>query len=66
VGFRRLYDLVDPEKSRFMITTGESGHIFSPHYRDFVPLWNEVKSITLTGSEDDLGKAGACKLTLTP
>ena len=33
-GFRGLYDLADPDKSRFMITTGESGHIFSPHYRD--------------------------------
>ncbi len=49
-----------------MIATGESGHIFSPHYRDFVPLWNEVKSITLTGSEDDLKKAGAQELTLSP
>ena len=36
-GFRGLYDLADPEKSRFMITTGQSGHIFSPHYRDLVP-----------------------------
>ena len=32
-GFRGLYDLADPDKSRFMITTGQSGHIFSPHYR---------------------------------
>ena len=22
-----------------MIATGESGHIFSRHYRDLVPLW---------------------------
>ncbi len=65
-GFRGLYDLADPEKSRFMITTGESGHIFSRHYRDFVPLWNEVKSIPLTGSEDDLRKSGAQELTLSP
>jgi penicillin G amidase len=65
-GFRGLYDLSDPTKSRFMITTGESGHIFSRHYGDFVPLWNDVKSITLTGSEDDLKKAGAEELTLTP
>ena len=36
-GFRGLYDLADPEKSRFMITTGQSGHIFSPHYGDLVP-----------------------------
>jgi penicillin amidase len=65
-GFRGLYDLSNPEKSRFMITTGQSGHIFSPHYRDFLPLWNEVKSIPLTGTEDDLKKAGARLLTLTP
>ncbi len=65
-GFRGLYDLADPEKSRFMIATDESGHIFSPHYRDFVPLWNDVKSITLTGSEDDLKRNGAQELTLSP
>ena len=65
-GYRAIYDLSDPAKSRFMITTGESGHIFSPHYRDLVPLWNGVKSIPLAGSEADLEKAGARKLTLTP
>ena len=65
-GFRGLYDLADPAKSRFMITTGQSGHIFSPHYRDFVSLWNNVKSITLTGSEEDLRNAGARELILSP
>ena len=65
-GFRGIYDLADPAKSRFMITTGESGHIFSRHYRDLVPLWNDVRSITLTGSEDDLRKTGASELILSP
>jgi len=65
-GFRGLYDLADPAKSRFMIATGESGHIFSRHYGDLVPLWNDVKSITLAGSEDQLKKAGAQELTLEP
>ena len=65
-GYRGIYDLSDPESSRFMIATGQSGHIFSPHYRDLAPLWNDVKSITLTGSEDDLKKAGARELTLAP
>ena len=65
-GFRGLYDLADPDKSRFMIATGESGHIFSRHYGDLVPLWNDVKSITLAGSEDELKKAGAQELTLAP
>jgi penicillin amidase len=65
-GFRGLYDLGAPERSRFMIATGESGHIFSRHYRDLVPLWIDGKSITLTGSEDDLRKAGAAELTFSP
>ncbi len=65
-GFRGLYDLANPDKSRFMIATGESGHIFSRHYGDLAPLWNDVKSITLAGSEDQLKKAGAQELTLEP
>ena len=65
-GFRGLYDLADPDKSRFMIATGESGHIFSRHYGDLTPLWNDVKSITLAGSEDALKKTGAQELSLEP
>jgi len=65
-GFRGIYDLADPAKSRFMITTGESGHIFSPHYRDLAPLWIDGKSITLAGGEDDLKRAGALELVLAP
>jgi penicillin G amidase len=65
-GFRGLYDLADPDKSRFMIATGESGHIFSRHYGDLTPLWNDVESITLAGSEDELKRAGAQELTLQP
>jgi len=65
-GYRGIYDLGDPDKSRFVITTGESGHIFSPHYGDLVPLWNDVKSITLAGSQDDLRRQGAALLTFTP
>jgi penicillin G amidase len=43
-GFRGLYDLADPAKSRFMIATGESGHIFSSHYGDLTPLWTSNRS----------------------
>jgi penicillin G amidase len=65
-GFRGLYDLSDPAKSRFMIATGESGHIFSSHYGDLTPLWNDVRSITIAGSEKELEQAGAEELTLAP
>jgi len=65
-GYRGLYDLADLDKSRFMITTGESGHIFSPHYGDLVALWNDVKSIPIAGTEDELKAKGARELVLAP
>ena len=65
-GFRGIYDLSNPENSRVMIATGQSGHIFSRHFGDLVPLWNDVKSFRLTGSEDDLRRAGARELILSP
>jgi penicillin amidase len=65
-GYRGIYDLGDPDASLFMIATGESGHIFSPHYGDLVPLWNDVKSITLSGTAAQLAQSGAEKLVLEP
>jgi len=65
-GFRGLYDLSNLDQSRFMISTGQSGHIFSPHYGDLAPLWNDVKSITIAGTEAELKAAGARELTLAP
>jgi penicillin amidase len=65
-GFRAIYDLADPDRSRFAIATGESGYIFSAHYRDLAQLWFDMKSIPLKGSEDDLKRAGALTLTFTP
>ena len=44
-GYRAIYNLADPDTSRFMIATGESGHIFSPHYRDLAPLWNAASRL---------------------
>lgn len=65
-GYRGIYDLGNPDNSRFMITTGESGNIYSPHYGDLVPLWNDVKAITLSGSEKELAAQGLPELMLQP
>ncbi|MDE1900690.1 MAG: penicillin acylase family protein [Alphaproteobacteria bacterium] len=65
-GFRGIYDLADPDKSLFMIATGESGHIFSPHYGDLVPMWNNVMGITLSGTAAQLKQAGDPELVLSP
>jgi penicillin amidase len=37
--YRALYDLSDMDRSRFMITTGQSGNVMSPHYDDLAPMW---------------------------
>ena len=65
-GFRGLYDLGDPTKSRFMIATGESGHLFNKHYGDLVAPWNNVQSFTLTGSENELKAQGLPELVFEP
>jgi penicillin amidase len=65
-GYRGIYDLANPDASLFMIATGESGNIFSKHYGDLVPLWNDVKAITLSGSADELKRDGMALLTLEP
>jgi penicillin amidase len=65
-GYRGIYDLANPDASRFVIATGQSGHIFSRHYGDLVPLWNEGGAITLAGSEDELKGQGAEELIFKP
>jgi penicillin amidase len=64
-GFRGLYDLGDPDKTRFVTATGQSGHIFSRHYGDLVPLWSAGKGITLAGSEAELKQSGAEELVFS-
>jgi len=53
-GFRGIYDLADPARSRFIIATGQSEHPLSPFYADQLPLYREGKSFRLNLSEDEL------------
>ncbi len=65
-GYRGIYDLSNPDASLFMIATGESGHIFSRHYGDLVPLWKSVKAVTLSGSAEAFKQGGTDELLLVP
>jgi penicillin G amidase len=65
-GYRGLYDLGDPNKSRFMIATGQSGHVLTQHWGNLVEPWNDIQSFTLTGSEDELKARGLPLLTFSP
>jgi len=59
-GFRAVYDLADPERSRFVIAGGQSGNPLSPHYDDLLGRWRDGGSLTIVGD----GSGG--RLTLEP
>lgn len=45
--YRQIVDLADWENSRFMHTTGQSGHPLSPHYADLIPQWRAVAYVPM-------------------
>jgi penicillin G amidase len=63
---RALYDLSDPENSRFIQSTGQSGNVFSPLYRNFSQRWEEVAYIPMKTRRADVEKNQIGTLTLTP
>jgi len=46
---RALYDLSNPQRSRFMHSSGQSGLVFSGHYRSFVEPWARVEYLPVWG-----------------
>jgi penicillin amidase len=65
-GFRGIYDLADPARSRFVIATGQSGHPLSRFYADQLPLYREGKSIRLNLTEDELKASNTGVLMFRP
>jgi penicillin G amidase len=48
-GYRGVYDLADPARSRFVIAGGQSGNPLSPHYADLLERWRDGSPITIVG-----------------
>lgn len=65
-GYRAIYDLADLSRSRFIITTGQSGNPLSPHYGDFVERWRDGRHVELAADRDTLAATGRHRLVLTP
>jgi penicillin amidase len=65
-GIRTVYDLANLNNSRFVIATGQSGNILSPHYRDFLNDWRNNRSIKFAADKMELRRTGAKLLTLLP
>jgi penicillin amidase len=45
--YRGIYDLAGLDRSRFIVTPGQSGNPVSPHARDFMRRWRDGDTITL-------------------
>ncbi|APV51963.1 hypothetical protein BWI17_21210 [Betaproteobacteria bacterium GR16-43] len=61
---RMVYDFSDLEKSVFMQSTGQSGHIASPWYSSFAERWARVDYITIPTKREAI--EGARVLQLLP
>lgn len=65
-GFRAVYDLADPSRSRFIIATGQSEHPLSPFYADQLELYKRGGYIRLQRSEEELKAESTGTLILRP
>lgn len=63
---RAIYDLADLNRSQFMHSTGQSGHVLSPHYRDFAAPWAAVEYIFMSMRPADFEAGALGRLRLTP
>ena len=43
-----IIDFSEPDKSMFIISTGQSGHFLSKHYDDLTNLWKQGDYITIS------------------
>jgi penicillin amidase len=48
-GFRQVVDLSEPVRGRYVITTGQSGNVFSRRYRSFLPEWRAGRYVAIEG-----------------
>lgn len=65
-GLRALYDLSDLENSVFMHSTGQSGNILSPLYRNYSERWARVEYLPMKTRREDVEKNSIGVLTLIP
>jgi penicillin amidase len=63
---RALYDLAEPERSRFIVTPGQSGNPLSSRYRDLAPRWQRGEYVPMVTDRDVLKKQPHDTLILSP
>lgn len=63
---RALYDLADLENSRFIHSTGQSGNVFSPLYRNFAERWVKAEYVPMRTRRETVEKNSLGVLKLSP
>jgi penicillin amidase len=64
--YREIIDLADLSNSRFMHTTGQSGHFLSPHYADLLERWRKVEYTPMYWERAAVAANAEGTLTLAP
>ncbi len=64
--YRGWYDLGSPDASRFITSTGQSGHFLSKHYDDLADRWTRMEYLPMTTNRDDYMKDAAGEWILRP
>jgi len=63
---RAIYDLADPDASRFIMPGGQSGNPLSAHHHDLMPLWARGDYLPMVTDRKKLEAAGVRRLVLKP
>ncbi len=64
--YRGVYDLADPDKSLFIQSTGQSGHVLSGNYRDLSVRWARSEYIPMITQRLEIERQSTARLTLRP
>jgi penicillin amidase len=65
-GYRGVYDLGNANASRYIISTGQSGNLFSSHYDDLMPVWAHGGTIAIPLDRNTIQASTVNRLTLQP
>lgn len=63
---RAIYDLSNPDASVFIHSTGQSGHVLSPHYRDMAERWARVEYLPMVTDRAAVEKDAYATLRVEP
>ena len=65
-GYRAVYDLANPERSVFIISTGQSGNPLSSHYEDYAEDWRDGRYLPMLTDRGAMEEDALGTLVLEP